>query len=110
MTKGILQQLTLTLHQREVLKFIANHGGHCPFKFGVVVEDPKRTVEGNAEVARKSDDSVREMAERLRVISITPIIGKDEQELTLTDAGRQVLDQILKMETVPSLISTLEEV
>jgi hypothetical protein len=88
-------KLTLSFHHRQMLRFIAEAGGHIHFKFGsTVVNGDGFTDEEKAKLVKDSDDSLRQMG-TMGLLKITPMIGHaDTVELSLTDIGRNVIDQM----------------
>ncbi len=90
-------KLTLSFHQRQVLQLIADRGGRLDFQFGAssVKVGNTFTEAEKADIVRGSDQSIRDMADKLGLITITPIIGYTETfHLALTDIGRNVTHQM----------------
>jgi len=71
-----------TFHHRQMLRFIALHGGQIEFEFGY----PGPHTEA-------SDKSIREM-ESSGMITITPIVGSRKSMLRLADIGRNIITQL----------------
>lgn len=93
-------KVTLSYHQRSMLKLIADRGGETPYRFGVADVDVFGDTAEERDKARKlkegADESIRKMAtmEFGTVITITPIVNPLEGKrdlLTLTEVGRKVL-------------------
>lgn len=92
-------KLRLSFHQRNMLKFLAERGGECEYNFGGLrIEAAHMTEEEKANMVRQVEESIREMGDPLRlgVVTITPIVDTNPNKvlLRLTDAGRQVIDQM----------------
>lgn len=91
-------KLTLSFHHRQMLKLLADRGGRNPYTFGRITIEGDFTDEEKKTYAAAADQSVRDMAEKLHIITMTRLIGPtyrpETYELALTDAGRQVIDQM----------------
>jgi len=89
-------KLTLSWHHRQMLRFLAERGGRALYNFGTItINSPSLTEEEKKKLATDADQSVRDMADKLHVVTMTPIVGTaDQYELALTDAGRQVIEHM----------------
>lgn len=82
-------RITLSFHQRQMLRVIAERGGEIEFRFGA----PPVAANITPEMVVESDESVRQMA-IMGLITITPLIGAPGNILRLTDVGTNIIDQM----------------
>lgn len=92
-------RITLSFHQRQMVRFIAERGGETPYTFGrVTIKGGQFSDEERKRMAVEADNSMRDMCNRLNLITMTQLIGPtyapDTWLLKLTDIGRNVLDQM----------------
>jgi hypothetical protein len=92
------EKITLSFTQRQLLRLLAERGGRTDYQFGKVFlkgDETKEAADKLAETCKGADEAVRAMSiTPLTLITITPIIGSQRNELCLTDRGRQVVDQM----------------
>lgn len=107
-TDGDFLKLTLSFHHRQMLRFIAERGGRVPYVSGRIITDgvPK-DAELRAKLARDADASIKQMADKMGLITMTKLIGPTYEpntfELALTDIGRNIIEQMELMAKQPTL-------
>ena len=110
-------KLTLSFHHRQMLRFAAERNGRFLYTFGLVqLTHSTLTIDQRKEMARKSDDSIKEM-EKIGLFNMTHIIGPsyapETYEFALTDIGRNVIHQmgiVVKPQTLTVDMKTGKEV
>ncbi len=84
-----------------MLKLIAQRGGEIEYNYGrLAINSTTMTDEEKAQMVKDCDQSVKDMADKLGVITAFPLLGYsvDKVLLRLTDSGRQVIEQMQLMD------------